>query len=248
MSSLNVEKNGSKLKEEEQEESFLARHWQKMVALVLWLTIGGGLWWYAASNNLTPVEVVQALADLFQSPFGALIYILVYAIRPLLLFSAVVLTLAGGSIFGPVWGVVIVVIASNISAMIAYIVGRYFGEGLIEEGDESGGLMQKYAQRLRDNSFETVLIMRLIFLPYDLVNYLCGFLKIDWKAYLLATVLGSVPGTIAFVLFGASLDISEGITNPEFNPWTIAASVAIVFVSIMVSRYMKKRESDAEAK
>ena len=241
MSSINLDE-GMPAKKNEQPPSFLAQHWQKLVALTLWLTIGGSLWWYAAANNLTPIEVVQSLADLFQSPFGVLIYILVYAIRPLLLFSAVVITLAGGSIFGPFWGVLIVIFASNTSAMIAYLVGRYFGEGLIEESDGSDGLIQRYAQRLRDNSFETVLIMRLIFLPYDLVNYLCGFLKIDWKAYIVATALGSVPGTIAFVLFGASLDISEGITEPEFNPWTVVASVAIVIVSIAVSRYMKKRE------
>lgn len=49
------------------------------------------------------------------------------------------------------------------------------------------------------NSFETVLIMRFIFLPYDLVNYLAGILRIDLKAFILATLLGSIPGTIAFV-------------------------------------------------
>ena len=226
---------------------FFADNKQKIGALSLWFLIGGGVWYYGSVNNLTVLEVAQSLADLFRTPFGALLFIVVYAIRPLLLFSATVLTLVGGAIFGPVWGIPVVMVGANASAMIAYGVGRYFGEGVIGEDEDGVGWVQQYAQRLRQNSFETVLIMRLIFLPYDFVNYLCGFLKIDWKAYLLATVLGSLPGTIAITLFGSSLDISQGLTSPELNPWTIVISVIIVLASIAVSRYLKGREINSLA-
>ena len=242
MSSTPINKPLENTEKKRNAATFFAENSQKLIALSLWLLIGGGVWYYGSANNLTILEVAQLLADLFQTPFGALIFILVYAIRPLLLFSATVLTLVGGAIFGPVWGILIVAIGGNTSAMIAYGVGRYFGEGLISEDEGQSGWIQYYTQRLRQNSFETVLIMRLIFLPYDFVNYLCGFLKINWKSYLLATILGSLPGTIAITLFGSSLDISEGLTNPELNPWTIVISVVIVVVSIVISRYLKKSQ------
>ena len=111
----------------------------------------------------------------------------------------------GGFLFGPVWGIVIVAIGGNLSAMVAYTVGRYFGQGILDN-EESSGVMQRYADKMRTNSFETILVMRFIFLPYDLVNYMGGLLRVDWKAFLVATTLGSIPGTIAFVLAGASLD------------------------------------------
>lgn len=224
--------------------TFLADNWQKIIAAVLWTSIIGAYVWYTRANDLTVEQSVQALADWLQSPIGPLIFILIYAVRPLLFFSATVITIAGGSIFGPVYGIIYTVIASNISAMIAYTVGRYFGEGILDDSDDAAGLVQKYAARMRKDSFETVLIMRLIFLPYDLVNYLSGFLKINWRAFLFATILGSIPGTIAFVLFGASIDIREGLSSPQFNPWSTVASVAIVVVSIVISRYLKKREGD----
>ncbi|MEZ4595105.1 MAG: hypothetical protein R3D55_28775 [Chloroflexota bacterium] len=56
------------------------------------------------------------------------------------------------------------------------------GEDVLDNAEEAGTI-QRYTRRLRENSFETVLIMRLIFLPYDLVNYLSGFLKINWRAF-----------------------------------------------------------------
>jgi uncharacterized membrane protein YdjX (TVP38/TMEM64 family) len=131
--------------------------------------------------------------------------------------------------------------------MVAYFIGRYFGQGLIKEDqDDPSSLVQKYANRLRRNSFETVLIMRFLFLPYDLVNYLCGFLRIRWQPFLLATALGSIPGTIAFIAFGASVDLSrletEGLPPP--NPWVLGLGVVILVVSIAISRYLKKREAD----
>ncbi|NJN96343.1 MAG: TVP38/TMEM64 family protein [Anaerolineales bacterium] len=211
----------------------------------------GGYAWYYTSHNLTPLKAVQQIVDLLQTPYGPLLYILIYTLRPLIFFSAIVLTVTAGAVFGAgsalnfALAVIYTVIGSNISAMLAYLIGRYFGQGLLKE-DQGGStnLMQRYTSRLRRNSFETVMIMRFIFLPYDLVNYLCGFLRINWRSFLLATALGSIPGTIAFVAFGASVDLSQLETQglPPPNPWVLGFGVVILVVSIAISRYFKRRE------
>ena len=225
--------------------SWLGRHWQKLVALGLWVGILAAYRGYAVANGLGPVEAVGQLIQLMQtSAYGPLIYILLYALRPLLFFSSVLLTLAGGFIFGPVWGILYTVIAANSSAMVAYVVGYYFGQGLLAD-DGSDGVIQRYAARMRKDSFETVLIMRFIFLPYDLVNYLAGFLRIDWKAFLLATALGSIPGTISFILFGAAIEGDFDGTIPSLNPRVLAISVTLFVVSLLLSRYFKRREQTA---
>lgn len=222
--------------------SWLGRHWQKLIALLLWVGLFAAYRWYAVANDLGPVEAVRQLIQLMQtSAYGPLIYILLYALRPLLFFSSILLTLAGGFIFGPVWGVLYTVIAANTSAMVAYVVGYYFGQGLLAD-DGSDGVIQRYAARMRKDSFETVLIMRFIFLPYDLVNYLAGFLRIDWKAFLLATALGSIPGTISFILFGAAIEGDFDGTIPSLNPRVLAVSISLFVVSLALSRYFKRRE------
>lgn len=221
--------------------SWVRRNGQKLLVLVFWLAVLGGYQWYAWSNGLSPLEVVQQLLGFLSgSPYGPLLYILVYAVRPLFLFSAVLLTLAGGFLFGPLWGLVYVLIGSNTSATIAYVIGRFLGAGVLE-GQQSDGLVQRYAERMRRNSFETVLIMRFVFLPYDLVNYLAGFLRIRWSAFILATVLGSLPGTLAFVLFGASVERFDG-GLPALNPWSLVASVVIFVVSLGLARLFRRRE------
>ena len=226
--------------------SFWAQHGQKVAALAIWLLVIGGYLWYTQTNNLSPLAAVKNLVGSIQSSvYGPLFYILLYALRPLIFFPASLLTLAGGFLFGPVWGVLYTIVASNASAMVAYLVGRYFGQGLLD-ADQSSGIIQRYARRMRNNSFETVLIMRLILLPYDLVNYLGGFLRIDWKAFLLATALGSIPGTISIVLFGASFEDNFGEGLPSFNPWSLVFSVGLLLVSLGLSRYFKRQEQNLD--
>lgn len=233
--------------------SLIQQHGQKIVAGVFWLLLIGGYTYYYQTNNLTTETAILEIVTILSSPWGPLLYILIYALRPLIFFSAAVLTIASGSIFGAgslinlALAVLYTVIGSNLSAMVAYLIGHFFGAGLIQEAEEGkANLVQRYADRMRKNSFETILVMRFIFLPYDLVNYLAGILRIDWKSFILATMLGSVPGTIAFVSFGASIDVKQlarGET-PEFDPWVLLFGGVILVASILISRYFKQREQN----
>ncbi|MEZ4866049.1 MAG: TVP38/TMEM64 family protein [Caldilineaceae bacterium] len=237
---------------ESSKPSFLSKHGQKLVAAAFWVLLIGGYAWYYQANGLTTTTALVQIVDLLSSPWGPLLYIVIYALRPLIFFSAAVLTIASGAIFGAgsAWNltlaIIYTVIGSNLSATIAYYIGRFFGQGLLQENSgESSNLLQRYADRMRQNSFETVMIMRFIFLPYDLVNYLAGILRIDWQAFILASLLGSIPGTIAFVSFGASIDIKELVMgkSPQFNPWVLVFGAVIFVVSIVISRYFKRREA-----
>jgi uncharacterized membrane protein YdjX (TVP38/TMEM64 family) len=221
--------------------AWLQKYALQITAFLFWMALLASYQWYAWRNDLSPVQVVQQLLGFMTgSLWGPVIYILLYAIRPLVLFPATLLTLAGGFLFGPVLGVIYTILASNTSATIAFLVGRYFGQGLLKEGS-SDTLLQRYAQRLRKNSFETVIVMRFIFLPYDLVNYLAGFMRIRWAPFILATILGSIPGTIAFTLAGSSIEVFDG-GIPRLNPATLAASLVVFIVSLVLSRLFKKRE------
>jgi uncharacterized membrane protein YdjX (TVP38/TMEM64 family) len=156
-------------------KSWLQLHAQKLIALLFWVLLITFYQWYASSNGLSSLEVAQQMLGFLQDSFwGPLIYIVLYAVRPLIIFPSTILSLAGGFVFGPVLGVVYTIIASNISSTIAYFVGHFFGEGMLKD-DGSDNLIQRYARRMRENSFETVMIMRFIFLPYDAVSYLAGF-------------------------------------------------------------------------
>jgi len=56
----------------------------------------------------------------------------------------------------------------------------------------------------------------------------------------LATILGSLPGTVSLVLFGTSIggNFTDGV--PDLNPWTLMASVLIAAGSLVLSRQLKR--------
>lgn len=220
--------------------NLLHRQGRRLVALFLWCGLLAGYYWYAWQHNLSPIEAVQRMLELMRgSALGPLIYLAFYAARPLVLFPATLLTLAAGFVFGPVLGILLVVLGSNISASVAYLAGRYFG-GSFLSSERTGGTLQRYAERLRTNSFESVLIMRLVYVPFDAVNYAAGFLHVRWGPFMLATILGSLPGTVSFVLFGASIEGDLTAGAPSLNLWTFLASVLIVAGSLLLSRYLKR--------
>lgn len=228
---------------------FIQRHWQKLLAALIWLGLVGSFVGYSAISGRSPLETLQDLLELLRTPLGPLLYILIYTLRPLAFFSAIVVTLLGGAIWGPVWGLLYVVVGSNMSATLAYAFGRVFGQGILKAGNQgsASGLVARYAERLRQNAFSTIMTMRLIYLPYDLVNYLAGFLRVPYRPYLLGSILGSIPGTLTFVLAGASLNINDIFAGrfsvSAINPWTLVLSGVLFVAGLGVSRLLRGRET-----
>lgn len=224
----------------------LRDNWPKLLGLGIWLTALAAYWQYTSVNQITPAQTVQRLVEFMAgSTLGALFYILAYMLRPAIFFPATLLTLAGGFLYGPVGGIAVVVLASNLSSLVAYFIGRFFGAG-VGEAAPGNSLLQRYADRMRRNSFETVLIMRFLFLPYDWVSYFSGFLRVGWQGFLLATALGSIPGTISFVLFGASIEGGFTGALPSINGPSLIIAVLMFVVSLGLSRWFRRRERQRE--
>jgi uncharacterized membrane protein YdjX (TVP38/TMEM64 family) len=86
--------------------------------------------------------------------------------------------------------------------------------------------------------------MRLFYVPFDFTNYGSGILKINWRSYFTATLIGIMPGVTTFVALGAALDLQEfsanGLTFDAFDPRFLLLSVIIFVVSLGLSRFLKR--------
>ncbi len=214
----------------------------KMMALLFWLLAIGSYWWYTHTQNLGPMDTLKLLTELLTArPLGPLLFVMLFALQPLIFFPSIVMGIMAGCLYGAVEGVIYAVVGANCAASVTYTVGYFFGQGWLTDPNAENPL-QKYVDSLRNNTFEAILTMDLLFMPFDLINYTAGFLQVRWRAFALATALGALPGTVTVVLFGASLegDMLAG-QWPEFDYRTLAISLAILVTSLILSRYLRWR-------
>jgi pyruvate/2-oxoglutarate dehydrogenase complex dihydrolipoamide dehydrogenase (E3) component/uncharacterized membrane protein YdjX (TVP38/TMEM64 family) len=140
------------------------------------------------------------------------LYVLVTALS---LPGALVLTLAGGAIFGFVQGFVLVSFASTVGATLAFLAARYvlrewvqqrFGEKLkpMNDGIEKEGAFYLFTLRL------------VPVFPFFLINLLMGLTKMRTLTYYWVSQVGMLAGTVIYVNAGtqlAAIDSLQGIVS-----------------------------------
>jgi uncharacterized membrane protein YdjX (TVP38/TMEM64 family) len=113
-------------------------------------------------------------------------------------------TLAAGLLFGPAVGVVIAVVASTASAVIAMLLVRAAGWQLNRLVRHRS--IDTVDERLRKRGWMAILSLRLIpVVPFSAINYAAGASTIRVLPYMWATLAGLVPLTAAVVILGDAL-------------------------------------------
>jgi len=117
-------------------------------------------------------------------------------------------------------------IGSTIGATIAYYIGKAFGRKFVEKigkyfflTERALAAMDEWAERFGSAA---VLVSRLIpIVPHKIFSIFAGVSKINFKNFLLLTLIGSVPRCFLLVYFGNVVSTS--------NIWLIAASFIAIF-------------------
>ena len=215
----------------------------KVLIFLFWFLAIGSYWWVTDQYNLSPAAKIQLLADVFITyPFGPLLFIILFALQPLVFFPSFLLGIAAGILYGPVLGVIYVFWGANGAASICYGVGRFFGPQAFTNNEQMGFVRQQM-DRLRTNTFETILICHLlVIIPFDIVNYAAGFLRMAWRPFALATAIGMIPGIFTFVFFGNSLGSIDALLTgtPDVNWRMMAISGLMILIGIALSRFVKR--------
>lgn len=188
-------------------------------------------------------ELIKLIYGWLNSGYGVLLYILLYSIRGFASLPATILTVIAGASFGLVNGIIFSVIASNISAVVSYLLGMsVFYKNNNADIDKDG--QGKLVSYLNNSPFEAVMVARLAFIPFDVVSYLSGALRLNLFKFFLGTALGALPGTVAVVAFGASLNDSvqdiEKLSDIRPDPVYIYISLCIVIITLLISVLLKK--------
>jgi uncharacterized membrane protein YdjX (TVP38/TMEM64 family) len=172
------------------------------------------------------------------SAVAAALFVLVYvAVTGLSLPGAVILTLAGGFLFGAVWGTLFVNLGATTGATLAFLASRYLLRDWVERkfGKWLGPVQQGFAQ----NAFSYLMTLRLIPLfPFFVVNLVSGLTRMNIGTYVAATALGIIPGSFVYAYAGRQLGTINSLKDIA-SPGVIGAFVLLGLLVLVPSLYKK---------
>ncbi len=158
--------------------------------------------------------------------------------------GATVLTLAGGAIFGFVWGAVLVILASNLGAALAFLVARFLAREWVQ---------RRFQSRLapinrgieRDGGFYLFSLRLVPLFPFFLINLGMGLTPLRLSTFMVASVLGMLPMTLIYVYAGTQLAAISGPGDVVSAPLLIAFALLALFpwVARALMRTVQRRRA-----
>lgn len=183
-----------------------------VVGALLAVRLGGG----------TDVRATVASAGLW----APLLFVGVHSVVTVSPFPRTIFTVAAGVLFGSAAGVVLTITATVLSAAAAFWLVRAVGGDAVERFAPPAAVAW-VRTRLQRRGLLAMISLRLIpALPFSVMNYASALSGVRFLPFLLGTLLGVLPGTVAVVVLG---DAALGGDPP---PALLAVSVAGAVVGI----------------
>ena len=223
-----------------------------VAAVVLTLKLTGALDYLTfpalAENREWLVGRVDALG--YAAP---LIFILVYALSTALsLPTGLLLSTAGGFLFGTLWGGLFNVVGATLGATMIFLAARtVLGDALRAR---AGPFLQKLEAGFRDNELSYMLVLRLVPLfPFWLVNLAPAFLGVRTSTFIGGTFVGIVPGAFVFASVGTGLGaiLASGGTpdgSALLQPHVILPTVGLALLALIPVVMKRIRQPAAQEK
>lgn len=200
-------------------------------ALFLLLVVGIGL--AVAYRDHFDAAALEAWVQGSSGAAAPVLFMVVYALGTVLFLPGSVLTLAGGALFGPVWGTLYNLTGATIGATLAFLVARYLAGDWVER--KAGGRLRQLKQGVESEGWRFVAFVRLVPLfPFNLLNYALGLTRIRLSHYIIASYLCMLPGAVAYTYLGYAG--REAVAGGEGLIQKILLAIALLAVVAFLPR------------
>lgn len=164
-----------------------------LVAIIVWVGVE-----YRSQLNLMLIRGTVHRYGMW----APVIFIAIYVLATILFLPGLIVTLAGGLLFGVVQGALYNITGAVLGATIAFYISRYIASDFVAK--KTGGKLKLLVDGVNRGGWKYVAILRLMpLLPFNLLNYALGLTRISGWSYIWASAVFMLPGTIAYTYVGA---------------------------------------------
>ena len=195
-------------------------------------------WAVANRHRFDGAAIEQWIADL--GAWGPLAYLGLYVAATVLFLPGSILSLAGGALFGPVWGSIYTLVSATAGATVAFLAARYVASDWIAA--RAGGRLKQLIDGVEAEGWRFVAFTRLVPLfPFNLLNYALGLTRIRLLAYVLASFICMAPATIAYTYLGYAG--REALAGGAAMVRTILIALALLALVAFLPRLVRRLRS-----
>jgi uncharacterized membrane protein YdjX (TVP38/TMEM64 family) len=206
-------------------------------------------WWRVVAGTVVVLAAVVAVVLLVRSggvhdvrrvvassgAWAPVLFVLLQAVVTITPLPRTVFTVAAGVLFGSISGVLLTILGTTLAALAAYWLVRFVGGGFVDRHAHRPGVAW-VRPRLDHSGLLAVVSLRLIpAVPFAVMNYASGLAGVRLLPYVVGTVLGVLPGTVAIVVLG------DAATGGSPHPALFAVSVAGCLLGLAGATWAAKR-------
>lgn len=195
------------------------RRWLPLLVLVVLMAVAFSMGWHRQLSFRT-IGVNYEFLTAFIAQNWAIavtLFVVVYvAVVALSLPGALVMTLAGGLLFGWMVGSMASIVAATFGATLIFLVARSsLGKSLAMRAGPSLAALREGFQK---DALSYLLFLRLVpVFPFFIVNLAPALLGVPLGTYVWGTFFGIIPGTIAFSMAGSGLGSVVQAQNASYQ-------------------------------
>jgi uncharacterized membrane protein YdjX (TVP38/TMEM64 family) len=214
-----------------------------------WLVAGAGIGVVVLLLGRRAAGYIPAFAEWVASlgALGPLAFIGGYIIATVAMVPGLLLTLAGGALFGLVRGTLYVFVAASIGATAAFLISRHVvRDFMLRRLGKDKRFTAIDAAVAREGRKIAFLIRLSPLFPFNVTNYALGLTSVRLRDYVLACI-GMLPGTILYVYYGRLIgDVANVVAGaevergPEYWMLLVAGLIATILATALITRAARR--------
>jgi uncharacterized membrane protein YdjX (TVP38/TMEM64 family) len=185
-------------------------------------------------------DTMLRFADAHRVAALALAFVIYAGTVALSLPGGLVLSLACGLLFGRLLGTAVAVAAATLGATLVFLAARYLFADAARRRLGTRG--ERINAGFRRHAFSYLLFLRLVPLfPFFLVNLAPAFTTVPVRTFVLATLIGIIPGTFVYVNLGQAVGHLNSLSG-TLSLNTLGA-LALLGVLALVPVFVRRRSA-----
>lgn len=174
-------------------------------------------------------------------------FLILYCLGTIMFLPTMIITLAGGALFGPILGTLLNLCGAILGAASSFLITRYLIADWFSK--TQGPILRKLINDVEQKGWVLIAILRLFpIIPFNLVNYGLGITQIKFRTYLITTLIFLTPPEIIYTYFGYAGMVALLQENSFYhNSGIIIAGITILllclckFGLIKINRYYSQK-------